>query len=96
MSEVAYMLANGQGKARANKKGNAKAIQEWRLSFMSTEELTLADARTQAWLRGEEIEARTAHSGWCCVTVDGMPLSGGKVSGGKVKNHLPKALRNLG
>jgi len=25
-----------------------------------------------------------------------MPLSGGKVSGGKVKNHLPKALRNLG
>lgn len=60
------------------------------------EELTLEDARTQAWLRGEEIEARTAHSGWCCVTVDGMPLSGGKVSGGKVKNHLPKALRNLG
>ena len=60
------------------------------------EELTLADARTQAWLRGEEIEACTAHSGWCCVTVDGMPLSGGKVSGGKVKNHLPKALRNLG
>ena len=52
--------------------------------------------RTQAWLRGEEIEARTAQNGWCCVTVDGMPLSGGKVSGGKVKNHLPKALRNLG
>lgn len=60
------------------------------------EELTLEDARTQAWLRGEEIEAHTAQNGWCCVTVDGMPLSGGKVSGGKVKNHLPKALRNLG
>lgn len=60
------------------------------------EELTLEDGRTQAWLRGEEIEARTAQNGWCCVTVDGMPLSGGKVSGGKVKNHLPKALRNLG
>ena len=43
VSEVAYMLANGQGKARANKEGNAKAIQEWRLSFMSTGELTLAD-----------------------------------------------------
>ena len=40
VSEVAYMLANGQGKARANKKGNAKVIQEWRLSFMSTGELT--------------------------------------------------------
>lgn len=60
------------------------------------EELTLEDDRTQAWLRGEEIEAHTAQNGWCCVTVDGMPLSGGKVSGGKVKNHLPKALRNLG
>ena len=60
------------------------------------EELMLEDDRTQAWLRGEEIEARTAQNGWCCVTVDGMPLSGGKVSGGKVKNHLPKALRNLG
>ena len=60
------------------------------------EELTLEDGRTQAWLRGEEIEAHTAQNGWCCVTVDGMPLSGGKVSGGKVKNHLPKALRNLG
>lgn len=43
MSEVAYMLANGQGKARANKEGNAKAIREWRLSFLSTGELTLAD-----------------------------------------------------
>ena len=43
VSEVAYMLANGQGKARANKDGNAKAIREWRLSFMSTGELTLAD-----------------------------------------------------
>ena len=60
------------------------------------EELTLEDDRTQAWLRGEEIETHTAQNGWCCVTVDGMPLSGGKVSGGKVKNHLPKALRNLG
>ena len=60
------------------------------------EELTLEDDRTQAWLRGEEIEAHTAQNGWCCVTVDGRPLSGGKVSGGKVKNHLPKALRNLG
>lgn len=43
VSEVAYMLANGQGKARANKKGNAKVIQEWRLSFISTEYLTLVD-----------------------------------------------------
>ena len=28
-------------------------------------------------------------------TVDGWPLGGGKVSGGRVKNHYPKALRLL-
>ena len=59
------------------------------------EELTLGDERVEAWLRGEEIEARTAQNGWCAVLVDGLPLGGGKVSGGRVKNHYPKALRNL-
>lgn len=59
------------------------------------EQLTLDDARTEAWLRGEEIEAQTAQKGWCAVLVDGFPLGFGKVSGGKIKNHYPKALRNL-
>ena len=59
------------------------------------EQLTLDDPRTMAYLRGEEIEAKTAQNGWCCVTVDGFALGGGKVSGGKVKNHYPKALRIL-
>lgn len=59
------------------------------------EELTLADPRTTAWLRGEEIDAATAQNGWCAVLVDGFPLGGGKVSGGRIKNHYPKGLRNL-
>ena len=59
------------------------------------EELTLADSRTVEYLSGREIEAHTAADGWCCVTVDGWPLGGGKVSGGRVKNHYPKALRLL-
>ena len=59
------------------------------------EELTLADPRTTAWLRGEEINAVTAQNGWCAVLVDGFPLGGGKVSGGRIKNHYPKGLRNL-
>ena len=59
------------------------------------EKLTLADPRTAAWLRGEEIEAQTAQNGWCAVLVDGFPLGGGKASGGRIKNHYPKALRNL-
>lgn len=59
------------------------------------EELTRDDPRTAAWLRGEEIEAATAQNGWCAVCVDGFPLGGGKVSGGRIKNHYPKGLRNL-
>ena len=47
------------------------------------------------YLSGREVEARSAADGWCCVTVDGWPLGGGKVSGGRVKNHYPKALRLL-
>ena len=59
------------------------------------EELTLDDPRTAAWLRGEEINAATAQSGWCAVLVDGFPLGGGKASGGRIKNHYPKGLRSL-
>ena len=59
------------------------------------EQLTLADPRCVEYLSGRELEARTAIDGWCCVTVDGWPLGGGKVSGGRVKNHYPKALRLL-
>lgn len=59
------------------------------------EQLTLADCRCTEYLSGREVEACTATDGWCCVTVDGWPLGGGKVSGGRVKNHYPKALRLL-
>ena len=62
---------------------------------VNREELTLSDPRTVEYLSGREVEARTAADGWCCVTVDGWPLGGGKVSGGRVKNHYPKALRLL-
>lgn len=44
VSEASYMLTNGQGKARANKEGNAKLVQTWNLNFMSTGEITLADS----------------------------------------------------
>ncbi|MCI8589251.1 MAG: methyltransferase domain-containing protein [Clostridiales bacterium] len=32
-------------------------------------------------------------NGWCCILIDGCPLSGGKRVGGLVKNHYPKGLR---
>ena len=60
---------------------------------VNKERLTLDDARTAAWLRGEEIPAHTAGPGFCAVLVNGCPLGGGKVSGGRVKNRYPKGLR---
>ncbi len=62
----------------------------------NTEHLTPDDARCAAWLRGETIPARMAAPGWTAVLVDGFPLGFGKQSGGVVKNHYPKGLRNLG
>lgn len=62
---------------------------------VNREPLTLADGRCVEYLSGREIAAENAADGWCCVTVDGWPLGGGKVSGGRVKNHYPKALRLL-
>lgn len=39
--EIAYMLANGSGKARANKNGASRARQTWRLLFLSAGEVSL-------------------------------------------------------
>lgn len=61
-----------------------------------TENLEREDPRTAAWLRGEEIVSDTANNGWTAVLVDGFPLGWGKCSGGRLKNHYPKGLRNLG
>jgi uncharacterized protein (DUF927 family) len=40
---IAYMLANGCGKARANRDGFARPAAEWRLLFLSSGEVGLAD-----------------------------------------------------
>jgi putative DNA primase/helicase len=40
--EAAYMLGNGQGKARASRTGTARASQRWRLLFLSSGENSLA------------------------------------------------------
>ncbi|TDY23931.1 putative DNA primase/helicase [Paraburkholderia sp. BL6665CI2N2] len=40
--EIAYMLANGSGKARAGRTGAARARQTWRLLFLSAGEIGLA------------------------------------------------------
>jgi len=40
---VAYMLANGMGKARANRSGSLKSPAHWRIMFLSSGEIGLAD-----------------------------------------------------
>ena len=39
----AYMLANGKGKARAGREGQARRVQEWRVLFLSNGEIGLKD-----------------------------------------------------
>ena len=63
-------------------------------AFIRKEELKKGDARVEKYLRGEEIEANSDKNGWCAVTYEGVALGGGKISGGRLKNHYPKGLRN--
>lgn len=46
--DVAYMLANGQGKARARTDGSAKKPARWRVLILSSGEITLQDRIAEA------------------------------------------------
>lgn len=43
VSESAYMIANGQGKARADRYGNTKSRKEWKLFLLSNGEASIAN-----------------------------------------------------
>jgi len=63
--------------------------------FVRQEHLSKDDARIESYLRGEEIAAVSCKdSGYLAVIYEGAPLGGGKASGGRIKNHYPKGLRN--
>ncbi len=49
--DVAYMLANGMGKARAARSGLARHAHRWRVVFLSTGELSLGDKLAEAGKR---------------------------------------------
>lgn len=57
-------------------------------------ELLRGDIRVEKYLRGEEIDCPDAKAGYASVLYEGIALGGGKVSGGRLKNHYPKGLRN--
>ena len=56
--EVVYMLANGQGKGRANQSGGGRPVASWRLIILSTGEVTVADHLASGNMRsmaGQEV-----------------------------------------
>jgi len=87
------MVASGTGKARFEP--HHHLYMAFGPAAAQTVQLPAGDARADAWLRGEEIAAPGAPNGYVAVLYDGYPLGFGKASGGRVKNHYPKGLRNL-
>lgn len=67
-------------------------------SFKLKLELSGRSEQAKRYLLGEEIDCTgylpSDASGWCAVMIDGACVGGGKVSGGRCKNHYPKGLRN--
>lgn len=58
VGEVVYMLANGQGKGRANQSGGGRPVASWRLMILSTGEVTTADHLASGNMRsmaGQEV-----------------------------------------
>ena len=58
LAEAAYMLANGSGKTRAGKESALRRSQTWRLLFLSSGEVGLADKLNECGLRsraGQEV-----------------------------------------
>jgi uncharacterized protein (DUF927 family) len=54
--EVAYMLANGSGKSRATREARARKPAKWRLLFLSSGELSVADKVAED-MRGRRLTA---------------------------------------
>ncbi len=58
LSDSAYMLANGQAKGRAGREGNMRRVLTWRLLFLSSGELGLADKLAENGMKsrgGQEV-----------------------------------------
>ncbi|MCB6543243.1 DUF927 domain-containing protein [Desulfovibrio desulfuricans] len=47
VAQVAYMLANGQGKSRSSKTGVSRRVPTWNLTFLSSGEVSISDRADQ-------------------------------------------------
>lgn len=62
--------------------------------FKNTISLDTDDKRLGEYLSGLEIECESNLTGYVAILYRGATLGGGKASGGRIKNHYPKGLRN--
>ena len=63
--------------------------------FIRRAELSGYPELMEKYLLGEEIDAPDGNMrGYVAILYKGAPLGGGKASGGRIKNHYPKGLRN--
>lgn len=53
----------------------------------------LSEQQVRQYLHGDEL-SYASENGWYTVCYRGIPIGGAKVSGGRMKNHYPKGLRN--
>ena len=53
----------------------------------------LNDSEVIPYLQGLELDTQSDIKGMCTVTYKNIPLGGGKMTDGKLKNHYPKELR---
>lgn len=49
VAQVAYMLANGQGKSRSSKTGVSRRVPTWNLTFLSSGEVSISDRADQGY-----------------------------------------------
>ena len=56
-------------------------------------DLSLDDPRLGAYLHGDTVSAEGLDDGFAALLVEGVPLGGGKVVSGVLKNYYPKGLR---
>lgn len=80
-AQVAYLLGNGQGKARAARDGSPRALPTWRVLFLSAGEIGLSDLVAQS---GEKVRAGQE------VRVIDLPADAGAGLG--LFDHVPEGM----
>ncbi|MCF6764706.1 DUF927 domain-containing protein [Thiotrichales bacterium 19S3-7] len=93
VDQIAYMLGNGSGKARANRKGNSKKIETFRLAYFSTGELSIVEKIKESGKRvpaGAQMRFIDININQKYGVFDNLH---GFQSGGDLSNHLKESSR---